>query len=181
MISQEQYIGLANYFGISVSKVKAIDFVESNGQGFDPKTGKIKIQFEPHYFKRISRLVSGLWSSNKVDIQSKEWEAFNDAFKKNPKAAMESTSIGRMQVMGEHWKRLDFKSVNEMWDFAKKSESNQLWLGLKFISTDSKLFDAVKKWNCKEVALRYNGKNYWIKGYDKKLEREEIKFRALNT
>lgn len=179
MITENQYKNLAKEFGISVSKVKAIDSVESNGEGFDPSTRKIKIQFEPHYFKRISRLVSGLWTSNKVDIQSKEWLAFNDAFAKNPTAAMESTSIGRMQVMGSHWKRLGFKDVNQMWDFAKDSEANQLWLGLKFIETDDRLFEAVKQWNTKKVAYYYNGKNYWIKGYDKKLEVAEIKHRIL--
>lgn len=179
MIENKEYLKLSLQFGISVSKVKAIDSVESNGEGFNPKTGKIKIQFEPSYFKRISRLISGIWSLNKVDIQSKEWEAFNDAFKKNPKAAMESTSIGRMQVMGEHWKRLGFKSVDEMWDFAKISEANQLYLGLMFIATDKSLFNAVQIWDTKEVAKRYNGKNYWIKGYDKKLETAEIKFRIL--
>lgn len=177
MITENQYNHLALEFKISKSKVKAIDFVESNGEGFDPKTGKIKIQFEPHYFKRISRLVSGLWSLNKVDFQSKEWEAFNDAFSKNKNAAMESTSIGRMQVMGEHWKRLGFKNVGDMWDFAKDSEMNQLWLGLKFIETDKRLFQAVQKWDTKLVAFYYNGKNYWIKGYDKKLTNAELKFR----
>jgi len=177
MITEEEYNKLAFMFGISVSKVKAIDLVESNGQGFDPATGKIKIQFEPHWFKRISKLVSGIWSLNKVDVQSKEWIAFNDAFSINPKAAMESTSIGRMQVMGFHWRRLGFNSVGEMWDFAKESEANQLWLGLKFIATDKGLFDAVKKWDVKTVAYLYNGKNYWIKGYDKKLTKAELKFR----
>jgi len=179
MITDNQYKNLAKEFGVSIPKVKAIDFVESNGLGFDPKTGKIIIQFEPHYFKRISRLFSGLWASNKVEGQAKEWQAFNDAYAKNPKAAMESTSVGRMQVMGEHWKRLGFKNVGDMWDFAKDSETNQLWLGLKFIETDRALFQAVKDWNTKEVARRYNGKSYWILGYDKKLERAEIKFRIL--
>lgn len=177
MITENEYKHLALEFGISVSKVKAIDFVESNGQGFGLKTGKIKIQFEPHYFKRISMLVSGLWSANKVEVQSKEWKAFNDAFKMNPNAAMESTSIGRMQVMGEHWKRLGFKSVGDMWDFAKDSEMNQLWLGLKFIETDNRLFKAVEIWDTKKVAYYYNGKNYWILGYDKKLTSAELRFR----
>ena len=179
MITEKEYKNLAKEFGIAVSKVKAIDEVESNGEGFDPATGKIKIQFEPGYYKRISRLLSGLWTLNKVEIQSKEWLAFNDAFKKNPTAAMESTSIGRMQVMGEHWRRLGFKNVNQMWDFAKDSEMNQLWLGLKFIETDKRLFEAVQQWNTKKVAYYYNGKNYWIKGYDKKLATAEIKHRII--
>lgn len=176
MITEKDYKYLASTFGYPLKRVKSIDLVESNGQGFDPKTGKMKIQFEPHYFKRISLLVSGIWSLNKVDIQSKEWEAFNDAFKKNPNAAMESTSIGRMQVMGEHWKRLGFVSVGDMWDFAKESELNQLWLGLKFISTDSRLNKATIEGNHKLMAYYYNGKNYWIKGYDKKLEKAEKMF-----
>lgn len=179
MITENQYRALAKEFGVSISKVKAIDSVESNGMGFDPKTGKLIIQFEPRYFERISRLMMGLWSVNKVEGQAKEWQAFNDAYAKNQRAAMESTSIGRMQVMGEHWKRLGFKSVGDMWDFAKDSEVNQLWLGLKFIETDKALFRAVKIWDTKEVARRYNGKNYWILGYDKKLTKEEIKFRIL--
>jgi len=179
MITENEYKNLAKEFDISVSKVKSIDSVESNGEGFDPKTHKIIIQFEPRYFKRISRLISGIWSLNKVDIQRQEWKSFNDAFAKNPTAAMESTSIGRMQVMGEHWKRLGFKDVNQMWDFAKDSEMNQLWLGLKFIETDKKLFEAVKIWDTKKVAYYYNGKNYWIKGYDKKLESAEIKYRII--
>jgi len=180
MITDKEYNELSLSFKVPVPSIKAIDSVESNGQGFDPVTGKIKIQFEPHYFKRLSRLIIGFWSFNKVDIQPKEWEAFNDAFKKNPSAAMESTSLGRMQVMGEHWKRLGFKSVGEMWDFAKKSEKNQLWLGLRFIQTDKVLFDALLKKDWKTVAYRYNGKNYWILGYDKKLEQAEIKFRILS-
>lgn len=177
MITEREYQKLAKSFSISLSKVKAIDSVESNGKGFDPKTGKIIIQFEPGYFKRISRLTTGFWSFNKVDLQSKEWLAFNDAFSKNPNAAMESTSIGRMQVMGENWKRLGFNSVGEMWDFARKSEVNQLWLGLKFIQTDKKLFRAVQIWDTTKVAYYYNGRNFWIKGYHKKLAAAEIKFR----
>lgn len=173
MITENQYRNLALEFGISISKVKAIDFVESNGEGFDPKTGKIKIQFEPHWFKRFTNKII----DNKVDVQSREWEAFNEAYKINPIAAMESTSIGRMQVMGFHWKRLGFKSVGNMWDFAKDSEANQLWLGLKFIETDNRLFQAVKNWDTKKVAYYYNGVNYGVKGYDKKLTQAEIRFR----
>ena len=172
-ISETQYNNLAKEFGISKSKVKSIDFVESNGEGFDPKTGKIKIQFEPGYFKKLTNIVI----NNGVENQTKEWIAFNESYKKNPTKAMESTSIGRMQVMGIHWKRLGFKSVGDMWDFAKDSEANQLWLGLKFIETDKRLIDAVKAWDTKLVAYYYNGPNYWVKGYDKKLTAAEIRFR----
>lgn len=179
MITNKEYSDLAVSFGIPESTVRAIDSVESNGEGFDSKSGKIKIQFEPHWFKKLSKLTKGLWLSNKVDVQSKEWLAFNSAFALNPNKAMESTSIGRMQTMGFHWKRLGFSSVGEMWEFAKKCERNQLWLGLKFIATDKVLKKAVMEKDWKAVAYRYNGPKYWVKRYDLKLKNAEIKFRIL--
>jgi hypothetical protein len=130
MISKENYQLLALDFGLPISSIKAIDEVESSGEGFDPDTGKIKIQFEPSWFKKLAKILI----KNGVENQAKEWLAFNKAYAKNPQKAMESTSIGRMQVMGLHWKRLGFKSVDAMWDFAKKSEANQLRLGLKSVS-----------------------------------------------
>lgn len=171
MITQKDFENLSAEFGIEIPMIKALDLVESNGQGFDPKTGKIKIQFEPSYFKNITKLFSGLWSKNKVDVQSKEWEAFNDAFRVNPNAALRSTSIGRMQVMGYHYARLGFNTVGEMWDFAKKSERNQLWLGLKFMTTDPALYKDIRNKYFKGIAYRYNGVNYWIKGYHIKIEK----------
>ena len=59
--------------------------VETGGQGFDKKTGKILIQFEPAWSKRQEPYApSGFWSLNKVERQEKEWAAFNDAWKINP-------------------------------------------------------------------------------------------------
>ena len=166
---------LSSEFKIPVPSIKAFHLVESSGDGFDPVTGKIKIQFEPSWFKKFTNILI----NNKVDIQSKEWIAFNEAYKKNPNKAMESTSWGAMQVMGFHFKRLGFDTVGEMVDFAKESETNQLWLGLKFIQTDSRLYTALlqKKWT--RVAYYYNGAGYAINRYDKKLEQAEIKFRTL--
>ena len=169
------YMRLAHQFKVPIPSIKAIQLVESAGAGFDPVTGKIKIQFEPSWFKRLT----GLIVLNKVDIQKKEWEAFNLAFSKNPNKAMESTSWGSMQVMGFHWKRLGFASVGGMVDFAKESEENQLWLGLQFIRTDNRLYKALLDKDWKKVACYYNGAGYAINRYDKKLEQAEIKFRIL--
>lgn len=180
MISKQELSELSKSFGIPVPSIQAIIEVESNGEGFDKTTGKIKIQFEPSWFKRLSKLVTGLWSSNKVGVQSKEWQAFNDAFAKNPDKAMASTSWGSMQVMGFHWKRLGFHSVGEMVDFAKKSERNQVWLGLKFLQTDKFIYHAILIKDWKSVAFRYNGANYSVNNYDKKLEYSEKKYSYLN-
>jgi len=169
-----QFATLSTEFGIPIPSIKAFHLVESSGDGFDSITGKIKIQFEPSWFKKFTNILI----NNKVDIQKKEWEAFNLAFLKNPNKAMESTSWGAMQVMGFHFKRLGFNTVGEMVDFAKESETNQLWLGLKFIKTDSRLYTALLQKNWAKVAYYYNGSGYAINRYDKKLEQAEIKFRT---
>jgi len=173
-ITLQEIQSLAVEFGVPTSRIQAVKHVESGGKGFDDLTGKIIIQFEPVWFKRKSPYTpSGKWSLNKVERQAKEWEAFNDAFAKNPNAAMEATSVGMMQVMGFHWELLGFNSVGEMWDYAKVSEYNQLRLGLLFIKSNKKMFNALVNGVWKVVAFYYNGENYWLLNYDLKLAKAE--------
>lgn len=156
--------------------------VEAGGKGFDDITGKLIIQFEPSWMKKLAPYApSGLWSVNKVDIQSKEWIAFNDAFKKDADKAMQATSIGLPQIMGFHYKRLGFKNVGEMWDFAKESLENQIDLLIKFIKTDKNLFNALVSENWHKVASIYNGSEY--KKMAEKWGREpyDISLRNANT
>ena len=170
-LTDEQIHDLAKKYALEFASIKAIIEVESGGIGFSSDTGKIIIQFEPTWFKRLSPYTpSGLWSVNGVERQSKEWAAFNDAFAKNPKGGMESTSIGLMQIMGFHWYELGFKSVDEMWDFAKESEANQLELGLMFININHKMYEALKTNDFAKFAYYYNGSQYQKFNYDKRIE-----------
>lgn len=173
--TEVRLIGLE--FGVSYSKLQAVKQVESGGKGFDDVTGKILIQFEPKWFKRKSPYTpSGLWSVNGVERQAQEWKAFNDAYKSDPDSAMESTSIGLMQVMGFHWKLLGFLSVGQMWDFAKKSEANQLRLGLMFIKTNKKMFTALQNSDWRTFAYYYNGEQYEKFDYHNRLAKAEKLF-----
>lgn len=134
--------------------------VESSGVGFSAN-GKILIQFEPVWFKRHEPYApSGVWSVNKIDVQSKEWEAFNNAFSINPDSAMKSTSIGLGQILGLHHKRLGYATVGEMWDDAKSGLERQVWQVAKFIQTDSKLLSALVSMDWHTVASIYNGSGY---------------------
>lgn len=160
---------------IELAALLAFMEVESGGKGFDPKTGKIMIQFEPHVFSNKSGVERSVvnqyvWDENKVDVQHQEWIAFNDAFKLNPDLAMESTSIGLPQIMGFHWKRLGFTSVGAMWDYFKIGELNQVKALIKFLETDRCLLDAITCLNWEKVATLYNGKGY--KALALKLKRE---------
>lgn len=135
--------------------------VESAGKGFGAD-GKLIIQFEPKYFKRLSpkSAPDGLWDSNKVQGQQSEWAAFNSAFKLNSLAAMGSCSIGMPQIMGTHWKRLGYSSVGAMWDDFKAGEQAQVNALVRFIQTDFKLLEAVKSLDWTTVATIYNGTGF---------------------
>ena len=79
----EIIIKVAKEFGYEDAALASFIETETGGKGFDKTTGKIIIQFEPAWFrKKAPYTPSGAWSVNKVDVQSKEWIAFNDAFSK---------------------------------------------------------------------------------------------------
>lgn len=169
-LTKEDISELATSNGYTFENLNAVIKVESGGIGFASDTGKIIIQFEPSWFKRKSPYTpTGLWSLNGVDRQSKEWEAFNSAFKLNPNATMESTSIGMMQVMGFHYRTLGFKTVGEMWDYAKVSERNQVELAIRFIKSIPKLDKALKQGDAAAFAYYYNGSGYKQFKYDTRL------------
>lgn len=171
---------IAQNFGFEPSVLLAFIEVETGGHGFDPVTGKIIIQFEPSWFKKKAPYApSGLWSVNKVDVQSKEWLAFNDAFKKNANGAMESTSIGLGQIMGFHYKRLGFTTVGEMWDDAKKGLENQIRQIATFIATDKKLRLAILDKDWFTIASIYNGAGFLALA--KKYKREPYNISMANA
>lgn len=175
MISTQDLNKLSIDSGISQAMIHAIIDVEGSGVGFNPPTGKIIIRFEPSWFKRLNtdwKLDTAhlTWQNTGNGNQANQWAAFNNAFAEDPEAAMKSTSIGIMQVMGFHYSELGFKNVGEMWDFAKINEYNQVVLALRFIKTNSKLYQAAKDHNFKIFAYYYNGSAYSINKYDVKLE-----------
>lgn len=177
---------IASAFGFETAVILAFIEVETGGKGFNTD-GKIMIQFEPSWFrKKAPYAPSGKWSVNKVDVQKKEWEAFNDAYSKHPNAAMEATSIGLGQIMGFHYKRLGFKTVGEMWDHAKTSLENQIWQICQFIATDSRLKKAIVSKDWLTVAKIYNGagfmaiaRKYGREPYNISMEKAYAKYKKL--
>ena len=159
---------------IPYENLRKVIVVESGGFGFDPETGKIVIQFEPHWFKRLFTRwanFAGIWATNKVEKQDAEWKAFNDAFKVNPTSAMESTSIGLPQIMGFHWKKLGFSSVGAFWDFMKISEQNQLKMMVAFIKLTPKMYKALQIGNWEVFAYYYNGAQWRKFNYAERLRK----------
>lgn len=151
---------IAAEFNIEAAVAACFIETETGGLGFN-EDGKIIIQFEPSWYRKLSTYApSGLWSLNGVETQKKEWAAFNNAFSLDPEHAMQATSIGLGQIMGFHYKRLGYKTVGDMWDDAKKGLDRQIWQMCKFIATDIKLISCLKAHDWDGVATIYNGASY---------------------
>lgn len=164
--------------------------VESGGRGFGD-TGKLILQYEPHIFSKAtgiprSTLNQYKWDENTVDIQSKEWEAFNEAYSLNPEEAMKSTSWGLPQIMGFNHKQAGYVSVGDMLDDFKRGEGEQVMALIRFIEANKKLYKAVMVGDYETIADVYNGshhralaqKNGW-KPYPDKLKDAEAKYKMM--
>lgn len=157
---QELIRKTAKAFNIKPAILHAFISVESSGQGFGPG-GRLLIQFEPAWFRRKEPFApTGKWSVNKVERQAAEWEAFEDASRHSLHSAMEATSVGMGQILGLHYKRLGYGNVNEMWTDASLSIERQVWQIGKFIATDRRLIEALRRMDWHMVASIYNGPKY---------------------
>lgn len=171
-ITDQQVKELATQFGFPYNAVRAFIKVESSGNGF--VNGKITIQFEPHIFKRYTKKVI----NNGVEGQTQEWKAFNEAWKIDPEATMLSTSYGMGQIMGFNHKAAGFSTVGAMLDAFKTGEYQQVKGMLNFIKNNVNLRTAMKNLDWKKLAYYYNGSQYAVNAYDKKLKAAYEKYEA---
>lgn len=190
--------------GFALAALRAIMAVETGGIGFDARTGKILIQFEPVYFRNLlpntikktvsvalaaqaagratptQRALCANWAivlANKVEGQTGERTAFNAAWALDPTTAMCSTSWGLPQIMGVHYKRIGYPTVGDMVDgFKNGGEAAQLAGLAAFLATDKRLATAVKALDWKTVAYLYNGSKYYVLKYDEKLAAAYVKY-----
>lgn len=146
--------------GIDKAALIAFISVESGGKGFSDD-GRLIIQFEPHWFRKQAPYApSGLWSANRIDRQSAEWAAFEDAANHDAEKAIRSTSLGLPQIMGFHFARLGYESALKMWSDFSESEENQIAALIRFIKTDKKLHNAILAKDWHTIATIYNGAKY---------------------
>lgn len=169
--------------GVSVPAVKAVATVESNGGGFLPD-GRVKVQYEPHVMYRQlasnfdraradKELVAhpDLVAKKAGSYQSldKEDKDMNRAAQLIDRAsALESASWGAFQIMGYHWKTLQYTTlqgfINDQYTAA-----GQLETFVRFILADPRLVKALRGKDWATFARIYNGPNYAANKYDTKL------------
>lgn len=167
--------------GLNPMVMAALVLKESAGK-FSWTGNRIAIRQEGHYFYRLlppdqrkiavrAGLASPRMGAVKVpNSASARYSMLRLMQKINHDVALMSISMGAGQVMGAHWKRLGYASVEAMWQDAQTAPG-QIRQMCKFVATDARLKKAINALDYKTIALLYNGKGYRKNRYDTELRR----------
>jgi len=130
----------------------AIFAVESK-RAYDPTTGLVIVRFEPKVFLRRSsgRLVTSDHSS-----QLAEWQAVEEAYAIDPKAALESASYGLPQLMGFNYGVTSHPDARSLLLAFQRSAREQVAGFFGFVTANA-LVDEARERRFVDFARRYNG------------------------
>lgn len=169
--------------GVSVPVVKAVATVESNGGGFLPD-GRVKVQYEPHVmYRQLASNFDRARADKELvahpDLVAKKAGSYQSLDKEDKDmnraaqlidrtSALESASWGAFQIMGYHWKTLQYTTlqgfINDQYTAA-----GQLETFVRFIQADPSLLRALRGKDWATFARIYNGPGYAANKYDTKL------------
>jgi len=193
LLKNEDLVQAAQVLDVPLASVYAVNEVESKGKGF-LSNGKPVILFERHIMYRLlatprhdgdnpdelKRHADQLAAANPAIVNPKpggyaggtaEHQRLSHARLIDDTAALESASWGAFQIMGFHWQRLGYVSVQAFVEDMGAGESQQLAAFVRFIQTDPVLHKALKGRKWAEFAKLYNGPDYQRNLYDIKLQR----------
>ncbi|MGE8482828.1 MAG: N-acetylmuramidase domain-containing protein [Pseudomonas sp.] len=193
LLKNTDLVNAAQRLDVPLASVYAVNEVESKGKGF-LDNGKPVILFERHIMYRqlskvrnegddaaeLKRHADQLASTNPAIVNPKaggyaggtaEHQRLTTARLIDDTAALESASWGAFQIMGLHWKRLGYASVQDFVVAMSAGESQQFDAFVRFIETDPALHKALKGRKWAEFAKLYNGPDYQRNLYDIKLQR----------
>lgn len=172
-LTEQDYINAANELGCEVATIKAVSEVEAPKGGFQ-EDGRPTILFERHKFHEFTK---GKYSKEFPDISNQrpggytkeEHARLDKAAKLDRNAALKSASWGKFQIMGFNHNLAGFSVLQDFINAMYKSEGEQLKAFVKFIKAN-KLDDELRDKRWSDFARIYNGRNYHINAYDKKME-----------
>jgi hypothetical protein len=161
--------------GVGAAEIWTIMAVETSGCGFLADR-RPKILFERHIF---SRLTQRRFDATHPDISdptaggygaggAHQYDRLAVAIGLDRNAALQSASWGLGQIMGENHTAAGFPSVDAMVDAMVDSEDNQLGAMAKFL-TAGNAAARLRQHDWTGFARIYNGPNFAINEYDKKL------------
>ncbi|MFC4160544.1 N-acetylmuramidase domain-containing protein [Chitinimonas lacunae] len=149
--------------------------VETSGCGFE-RDGRPKILYERHLF---SRLTKQAYDERYPDLSDPtpggygasgdyQYQRLRRAIQLDREAALQATSWGIGQVLGMHWQKLGYASLDKMIAAMFCDEDSQLDAMARFIKVNQ-LANKLSKRDWAGFAAAYNGPNYAINSYDSKL------------
>jgi hypothetical protein len=192
-LADRDLVQAADALGVPVAAIRAVNEVESRGQGFLPSDGRPVILFERHvFYKELTerKIDAGALAAKYPNIVSStrggymggasEYSRLTEAARLNADAAHESASWGAFQIMGYHWKALDYSSIDDFVSRMHRSEADHLDAFVRFIAADTALLSALKGKKWAAFAKGYNGPDYARNLYDAKLAQAYARYVALD-
>lgn len=173
---------IADKLDVDTAALLAVAEVESAGVSEWKVSGKNRppIRFEGHYFhkklkgdKLKAAVAAGLANPKAGAVKNPgsygaRYALLDRAAKIDRKAAYESTSWGLGQVMGDHWKKLGFGSVDALVEMAEDGVDGQIEIMARYIDKFG-LVDELQSKGWREFARQYNGPAYKKNRYDTKM------------
>lgn len=182
-LTDDDLVKAAGTLGVPVAAIRAVNEVESRGEGFLPD-GRPVILFERHvFYKRLKARgldVDALAAKYQNVVSpnvggymggAAEYMRLAIAERIDADAAHESASWGAFQIMGYHWQALEYASVADFVARMQNSEADHLDAFVRFIAADTALLSALKGKKWAAFAKGYNGPDYARNLYDVKLAR----------
>lgn len=189
LITLEDFKAEAAHLDIPLAGIRAIDFVETNGSGGFLPSGRPKILFEGHYFHRLTggkfdkshpTLSYKKWTKVHYKGGEREWERLEEAIQLDRRAAYESASWGRFQILGYNHEKCGYADpviyVQRMFEH----ERFHLMAFGEFIKRRG-LIQYFRKKNIPAIAKGYNGTKYRENEYDVKLHNAWSRFEILGA
>jgi len=192
-LTEQDYQKAAQELGVEVAVIKAVTVVEAPKGGFIKGTDRPTILFEGHKFwERLEAhgIDPELYEEGNEDVLYPTWTRehykgglseylrLEKASKIHLPAALESASWGKFQVMGYHWKALNYPSVQDFVNEMYKSEGAHLEAFMRYVKVNG-LADYLRAHDWSGFALGYNGKGYRLNKYDTKMAEAYERYRTI--
>ena len=166
----------ADMMGVHAAEVLTVLAVETKGCGFIPDR-RPQILYERHIFHRLTK---GQFDDGNISDPSPggygpagahQCDRLAAAVALDRNAALQSTSWGVGQIMGENFQSAGFADVESMVAAMMQSEDQQLTAMGNFL-VKGKLNVPLRAHDWTTFARGYNGPNFAINQYDRKLSGE---------
>lgn len=178
-LAHADFTAAARALGCDVPAIQAVAEVEAAGSGFfKAPDGRPKILYEAHLFSRLTQrrydathpaISSPTWNRALYRRGPAEYERLTAAMALDRRAALQSASWGKFQILGMHYATCGFATVDDFVQAQCRSERAQLDAFVRFIMANPKMHAALRERRWADFAYRYNGAGYKQNRYDEKL------------